>query len=94
MDIFKMVEEMEPVENVRVVHRHLRIPKDDYYQHILTYEGDDFEETAQLFVRDYLKKRDKETGIVGMVRGWEEKDWVLLDATIRYPHEPERVPNI
>jgi len=85
MDIFKKVEDLGPVENVRVVHRHLRIPKDDYYRYILNYQGDDFEETAQLFVRDFIQTKDEELGIVGMVRGREEGDWVLLDATLRYP---------
>lgn len=90
MDVFKLVEDSGPVENVRVIHRKLRIPKEDYYRHISQYSGNDFEETAQLFVRDYIKKRDKEPGIVGMVRGWEEDGWVLLDATLRYPHDAEK----
>lgn len=80
-----MVEEIAPLENVRVVHRQLRVPREEYYQHITSYRVGDFEETAQLFVRDYLDARDEEKGIVGMVRGWEEGDWVLLDAAIRYP---------
>lgn len=89
MEIFNKVEDLGPVENVRVVHRRLRIPKEDYYKNIVNYEGDNFEETAQLFVRDYIEKKDKELGIVGMVRGWEEGDWVLLDATLRYPQQSE-----
>ena len=90
MDIFSKVEDLGPVENVRVVHRRLRIPKDEYYRHIINYDGDDFEVTAQLFVRDYVDSKDDEKGIVGMVRGWEDGDWVLLDATLRYPQELER----
>lgn len=89
MDIFNKVEDLGPIENVRVIHRRLRVPKEDYYHHILNYDGDDFEVTAQLFVRDYIQRKDKEMGIVGMVRGWEEDDWVLLDATLRYPQQPE-----
>ena len=91
MEIFNKVEDLGPVENVRVVHHRLRIPKDDYYKHILNYDGDDFEVTAQLFVRDYIDWMDKEKGIVGMVRGCEEGDWVLLDATLRYPLDPGEV---
>lgn len=86
MDIFSVVEDLGPVENVRVVHRKLRIPREDYYKFIARYDGD-FEETAQLFVRDYINKKDRERGIVGMVRGWEEEGWVLLDATLRYPQD-------
>ena len=84
MDIFNLVEDLGPLENVRVVHRQLRVPREEYYQHIAA-SGDDLEENAQLFVQDYLKQRDDELGIVGMVRSWEEGDWVLLDATLRYP---------
>jgi hypothetical protein len=91
MDIFSKVEDLGPVENVRVVHRRLRIPKVDYYKHVLQYGGEDFEETAQLFVRDYVERYDEESGIVGMVRGWEEGDWVLLDATLRYPQQPDKI---
>lgn len=87
MDIFNLVEDLGPVENVRVVHRQLRVPREEYYQHITSYGVGDFEETAQLFVRDYLIARDEEQGIVGMVRGWEEGNWVLIDATLRYPLE-------
>lgn len=89
MDIFSVVEDLGPVENVRVVHRKLRIPREDYYKFIGRYDGD-FEETAQLFVRDYINKKDQERGIVGMVRGWEEEGWVLLDATLRYPQDPQQ----
>lgn len=87
MDVFNWVEELTPMENVRVVHRQLRVPKEEYYQHINCYGDSSFEETAQLFVRDYLDTKE-EGGIVGMVRGWEEGDWVLLDATLRYPVIP------
>lgn len=90
MDIFNKVEDLGPVENVRVVHRRLRIPKEDYYKHIVQYQGEDFEETAQHFVRDYVERFDQEVGMVGMVRGWEEGDWVLLDATLRYPQPAEK----
>lgn len=89
MDIFNKVEDLGPVENVRVVHRRLRIPKHEYYNHILRYGGDNFEETAQFFVQDYLRAKKEEEAIVGMVRGWEEGDWVLLDAALRYPQCPE-----
>lgn len=91
MEIFDKVEDLAPVENVRVVHRRLRIPKDDYYKHIVGYAGEDFEDTAQLFVRDYVQSKGEERGIVGMVRGWEEGDWVLLDATLRYPQGAEEL---
>lgn len=91
MEIFDKVEDLGPVENVRVVHRRLRVPKDDYYRRIVEYAGKDFEDTAQLFVRDYVQSRYEERGIIGMVRGWEEGDWVLLDATIRYPQEAEKI---
>ena len=89
MEIFHKVEDLGPVENVRVVHRRLRVPKDDYYRHIVEYAGEDFEDTAQHFVRDYVQSMDEERGIIGMVRGWEEGEWVLLDATLRYPQQPE-----
>lgn len=85
MDIFNAVEEMAPLESVRVVHRQLRVPRDEYYKHITRYDGSGFEESAQLFIRDYLNTKEEEGGIVGMVRGWEEGDWVLIDATLRYP---------
>lgn len=89
MEIFNKVEDLGPVEKVRVVHRRLRIPKDDYYKHIVGYTGEDFEDTAQLFVRDYVQSKGEERGIVGMVRGREEGNWVLLDATLRYPQPTE-----
>lgn len=85
-----MVQESAPQENVRVVHRQLRVPREEYYQHVLSYGGGDFQDTAQLFVREYLLAKDEELGIVGMVRGWEEGDWVVMDATLRYPLEEER----
>jgi hypothetical protein len=91
MDIFGLVQESSPQENVRVVHRQLRVPKEEYYQHILSYGGGDFQDTAQLFVREYLLAMDEEQGMVGMVRSWEEGDWVFMDATLRYPQEAEQV---
>lgn len=93
MDIFDMVQESAPQENVRVVHRQLRVPREEYYQHILSYGGGDFQDTAQLFVREYLLAKNEEQGIVGMVRGWEEGDWIVMDATLRYPLEEERQIN-
>ncbi|HOC06303.1 MAG: hypothetical protein ACOX21_05970 [Bacillota bacterium] len=93
MDIFDMVQESAPQENVRVVHRQLRVPREEYYQHILSYGGGDFQDTAQLFVREYLLAKDEEQGMVGMVRGWEEGDWIVMDATLRYPLEEERQIN-
>ncbi|MTI96626.1 MAG: hypothetical protein FH749_14325 [Firmicutes bacterium] len=88
-DIFSHVEDLGPVENVRVVHRWLRVPREQYYQQVVNYDPTDFEVPAQLFVRDYITWKGDDPGIVGMVRGWEENDWVLLDATLRYPHNPE-----
>lgn len=84
MDVFSSVEELTPQENVRVIHRRLRVPKDEYYQQVTKYDGPGFEEKAQQFIRDYLDNiGDK--GWVGMVRSGEEGDWVLIDATLRYP---------
>lgn len=93
MEIFNKVEDLGPVENVRVVHRRLRIPKDEYYHHISQYDNESFEESAQFFVKEYLKRKDGEMGIVGMVRGWEEGNCVLLDATLRYPQQAHTTDN-
>lgn len=86
-EIFCQVEDLGPVENVRVVHRRLRIPRDEYIQQMARYDAGSFEEPAQLFVRDYLRWKGDDPGLVGMVRGWEEGEWVFLDATLRYPME-------
>lgn len=90
-DAFCKVEDLGPLENVRVVHRRLRVPRDEYMQHIVSYNPGDFEQPAQLFVQDYMRWMGKEPGLVGMVRGWEEGEWVILDATLRYPMEPREL---
>ena len=85
MDIFHSVVELIPKDNVRVVHRRLRAPKTQYYQHIAGYNQTDYLDAAQLFVRDYLATRNDNDGVLGMVRSWEEGDWVTIEATLRYP---------
>lgn len=84
IEVFNKVEDLGPIENVRVVHRRLRIPKEDYYKHLANYDESNFDDASQLFVQEYIENKNDQ-GIVGMVRSWEEDDWILLDATFRYP---------
>lgn len=87
MNIFQTVVESPPSENTIVVHRRLRLPKEDYYRHIAGYE-ENRQEAAQLFVRDYLAARGEQEGVLGMVRSWEAGDWIAIEATLRYPPNP------
>ena len=89
MDFFSNVQDLGPMENVRVVHRRLKIPRDEFYRQLITYDPDEFEIPAQMFVKDYIEWKGEDPGVVGMIRGWEEDEFVLLDATLRYPQDPQ-----
>ncbi|AFM40801.1 hypothetical protein Desaci_1814 [Desulfosporosinus acidiphilus SJ4] len=69
---------------LQVYHRHFKIPVETYLNSVTDYL-DPWEERAyQHFVEQFLKTTH-DNGIVGMVRQENDKDYVYLDAAVRYP---------
>lgn len=87
-NIFSLVEESARPESVRVTHRLLRVPRQQYLEHTAAYGEDDSEQNAQRFVAEYMASKGEQGGIVGMVRCRQQQDWLLMDAAVRYPRLP------
>lgn len=86
MNDFSRVVEESPRECFKVLHRVLRVPKNVYFQVVSSNDDPLSEEAVQEFVQEYLNWKEPDTnGLVGMVRGEEQEDYILLDAAVRYP---------
>jgi len=69
---------------LQILHRHYKIPLDNYLVTVKDFLDPWDERAYQYVVQEELKKT-KDQGIVGMVRQKKDEDYVYLDAAVRYP---------
>lgn len=76
---------MHPQETtLQVFHRHFKIPLETYLNTVADFL-DPWDERAYQYVVGQYLEQGKDSGLIGMVRQECDKNYVYLDAAIRYP---------
>lgn len=73
-----------PDTTLQIYHRHFKIPLETYLN---TVNGflDPWDERAYQYVVEQRLEETKDSGMVGMVRQEKDKNYIYLDAAVRYP---------